>query len=89
MNACKYAWNKWKQNVSAKQEDIKQNQMEILEMKNIITKIRNVINEFNSRTEGERRNKWTRGENWTEIIQTEQKKKIFWKKLNRAWVSME
>lgn len=36
-------------------EDIKENQMEILELKNPTTKIKNLTNELNSRTEGERK----------------------------------
>lgn len=40
------------ENLSEITEDIKKNQMEILELENIITKIKNSMDKLNSRMEG-------------------------------------
>lgn len=48
------------ENLSEITEDIKKNQMEILELENIIAKIKNSMDKLNSRMEGkEEKNQWT------------------------------
>ena len=48
------------ENLSEITEDIKKNQLEILELENIIAKIKNSMDKLNSRMEGkEEKNQWT------------------------------